>query len=156
MPALLEKPLVRKDIIEPFHWFDRMRDEIERLFETNALKTPFVPRADTYWMPALEVFEKDGEFHVKAELPGMKKEDIKLEATPEGLTLSGERKAEKTDTHDGYYRTERVYGEFCRFVPIPEGADLEKLTAEFKDGVLEIKVPIPKPAKAAARTVEIK
>lgn len=156
MPALLEKSEVRKDIAEPFHWFDRMRDEFERLFETNTLRVPLVPRGETSWMPALEVFEKNGEFHVNAELPGLKKEDVRLEVTPEGLTVSGERKAEKTVEGDGYYRSERAYGEFCRFVPIPEGADLDKLTARFKDGILEIVMPVPHPAKAIPRMVDIK
>jgi HSP20 family protein len=156
MPALLEKAEAKRELAEPFRWFDRMRDEIERLFETNGTRFPLIPRADTYWMPALEVFEKDGKFHVNAELPGMKKEDITLEATPEGLTLKGERKAEKTEEREGYYRSERAYGEFCRFVPIPEGADLEKLVAQFKDGVLEIAMPIPKAPKVTARLVDIK
>jgi HSP20 family protein len=155
MPALLEKREPRTEI-EPFRWFDQMRDEIERLFETNGLRFPLTPRAETNWMPPLEVFEKNGEFCINAELPGMKKEDIKLEVTPEGLTLKGERKAEKTEEREGYYRSERAYGEFCRFVPIPEGANLEKLTARFRDGVLEIAVPVPKPVQPVARAVEIK
>lgn len=155
MPALLEKREVKPEFAEPFRWFDRMRDEIERLFETNGLRPPLMPRAESYWMPALEVFEKNGEFCVNAELPGLKKEDITLEATPEGLTLKGERKAETTEQRDGYYRSERAYGEFCRFVPLPEGADLDKMTARFADGVLAIAIPVPK-AKKVARTVEIK
>ena len=156
MPALLEKTENRKDIAaEPFRLFDRMRDEFERLFENN-LRMPVLPRSDTYWMPALEVFEKNGEFHVTAELPGMKKEDVKVEVTPEGLTLTGERKAEHVEQREGYYRSEREYGEFCRFVPIPEGADLDKLTASFKDGVLEIVMPLPKAATPPARIVDIK
>ena len=157
MPALLEKAAIRKDLAaEPFRWFDQVRDELERLFETSAFRAPLLPRAETNWMPALEVFEKNGEFHVNAELPGMKKEDVKLEVTPEGLTLTGERKAEKTEEREGYYRTERAYGAFCRFVPIPEGADIEKLSARFKDGMLEIVMPVPKPPKPIARAVDIK
>lgn len=155
MPALLEKREVKSEM-EPFRWFDRMRDEIERLFETNWTRSPLAPRADNYWMPALEVFEKNGEFRVNAELPGLKKEDVTLEATPEGLTLKGERKEEKTEEREGYYRSERAYGEFCRFVPVPEGADIEKMTARFKDGILEVAVPVPKSVKPVARRVDIK
>jgi HSP20 family protein len=155
MPALLEKREAKPEL-EPFRWFDRMRDEIERLFETNGVRLPLTPRAETYWMPALEVFEKNGEFRINAELPGMKKENVKLEVTPEGLTLTGERKEEKTEEREGYYRSERAYGEFCRFVPLPEGADIEKMTATFKDGILAIAVPVPKPVNPVARTVEIK
>lgn len=156
MPALLEKAEPKRELLEPFRWFDRMRDEIERLFETNGVRFPLSPRAELYWMPALEVFEKNGEFHINAELPGMKKEDIKLEVTPEGITLKGERKTEETEKREGYYRSERAYGEFCRFVPIPEGADLDKLTAHFKDGILQVAMPIPKAPKITARVVDIK
>jgi HSP20 family protein len=156
MSILLEKAPFKKDLSEPFRWFDSMRDELERLLETNGFKRTFAPRTGNYWMPALEIFEKGGEFRVNAELPGLKKEDITLEATPEGLTLTGLRKLEKSDTGEGYYRSERAYGEFRRFVPIPDGANLEKLTAEFKDGMLKIVIPVPQPPQALKRVIEIK
>jgi HSP20 family protein len=113
-------------------------------------------RLQAQWMPALEVTEREGEFYIAVDLPGLKKEDVKLEVTPEGLAIKGERKSEKTETAKGYFRSERVYGEFYRFVPLPEGALAENVDARFKDGVLEIHVPVIKPEKPTAKEIAIK
>jgi HSP20 family protein len=143
----------------PFALMDRMRDEIDRLFDGFGLKplTPGMPRLAAEWMPAIEVERKPDLLHVRADLPGLKREDVKVEVTPEGMTLSGERKHETKEEKkdDGFFRTERFYGSFCRFVPLPEGAEIDKATAAFKDGVLEVNVPVQAAEKPAGRTLEI-
>ena len=96
------------------------------------------------WMPAIEAKEEEGKFIVSAELPGLKPEDVKVEVTPEGLVLEGERKTEKKEEREGYYRSERVYGHFYRTVPFPEGVRPEEAKAELKDGLLRVTVPIEK------------
>jgi HSP20 family protein len=169
MPAVLEKKAAGTEkalVRDPFTLMDRMRDEFDRLFEgfgitRHAPAWPTIPafmtKAEAMWMPNLEVSEKDGNWVVKADLPGMKKEDVTVEVTPEGLTLKGERKTEfkEEKKEEGYFRTERTYGEFCRFVPLPEGAVTEKAAATFKDGVLEVVIPVPKLEKPAPKTLPI-
>jgi len=168
MTTVLDKPEVKKELTrisepallrDPFRMFDWMRDEMDRLLDTVPLSRVFpTPRLETPWLPAIEVFEKNGNLHVKADLPGMKKEDVAIEATAEGLTIKGERKSEFTEEkkEEGYFRSERTYGEFCRFVPLPEGALIDKITASFNDGVLEVITPVPKAEKILPKKVSIK
>ncbi len=115
MPALLEKPVVKPRALS---MFDQMRDEMDRWFEGYPPgRFGFAPwRAEVPFVPALEVAEKDGAMFVKADLPGLKKEDVKVEVTAEGLAITGERKAETEEKKEGYFRTERLYGAFERFV----------------------------------------
>lgn len=168
MPTVLDKPEVKKELTrfnepvfglrDPMKMFDWMRDEMDRLLDTVPFSRLFpTPRLATPWMPALEVFEKNGNLHIKADLPGLKKEDVTIEVTTEGITIKGERKAEYTEEkkEEGYFRTERTYGEFCRFVPLPEGTLLDKISASFADGVLEVIAPIPKAEKVLPKKVDI-
>jgi HSP20 family protein len=94
----------------------------------------------------VDVYEKDGNLIVKAEVPGMKKEDIKVEMDDGDLVLSGERKSESEVREEDYYRVERAYGSFYRRLQIPFDVKTEQIKATYKDGVLEI--AIPKPAQA--------
>jgi HSP20 family protein len=99
------------------------------------------------WSPAVEVFERDNNLVVRAELPGMSKDDIHVEMTDDGLLIHGERKKEKEEEHEGWYRSERSYGEFRRLIPIPEGVNTEEAKARFENGVLEITTPIPESSR---------
>jgi HSP20 family protein len=107
------------------------------------------------WSPTIEVFEKDNRLVTKVDLPGLKKEDVKVEVTDGHLSISGERKREFEDKKKNVYRSEREYGSFYRAVPLPEGVRLEDVKATFADGVLEVSVPIPTRAQAKVRKVEI-
>lgn len=154
MAALLEKAAVKP---RKLSLFDQLREEMDRMFEAAPLVRPgLMPwRAELTFVPALEIAEKDNALVVKADLPGMKKEDVKVEVAPEGLTIMGERKEEKEEKREGYFRTERLYGSFERFVPLPDGAVLDKAVANFKDGVLEVKVPLGTVPKPEAKTLPI-
>jgi HSP20 family protein len=92
----------------------------------------------------------------KIDLPGMKKEDVKVEVTDGHLAISGERQRETEEKGKEFYRCEREYGSFHRAVPLPEGVRLEDVKATFADGVLEVSVPLPAKPEAKARTVEIR
>ena len=107
------------------------------------------------WAPEIEVLERDGKFVVRVDLPGLKKEDVKIEVTHDELTIEGERKLENEEKEEGMYRTERIYGRFFRRIGIPDHVKAENAVAVFKNGVLEIEMPaIPVP-EVKKRTVAI-
>jgi HSP20 family molecular chaperone IbpA len=113
-------------------------------------------RASTsLWAPQLETFQRGDQFVVRADLPGLKKEDVNIEVTDDVLTIQGERRDEREEDREGYYRSERSYGSFYRVVPLPEGAISESAKAAFKDGVLEITVQAPPHEVSRRRRLEI-
>jgi HSP20 family protein len=94
------------------------------------------------WSPAIECRRVNGDLLVSAELPGLKKEDIKVQVLDENLVLEGERKIESKEEKEGYFRSERSYGKFWRQIPLPEGAKTDNIKASMNEGVLEVKIPI--------------
>jgi HSP20 family protein len=109
--------------------------------------------AVTEWSPLVDITEDDKEFVVKAEIPEMKKEDIKINVHDDVLTISGERKYEKEETNKKYHRVERAYGRFMRSFTLPEDADGTRVMAEYKDGLLN--VHLPKSEKAKPKSIEV-
>jgi HSP20 family protein len=145
---------------EPGSLLEEMQTDLARLFELGAFGMfPFarslrrVPQLATAGMPRVDVFEREGDLVVKAEVPGVKKEDIDLEVTDGDLVLRAERKEEHEVTDENWYRKERSYGSFYRRLPLPEGVQADQIKAELADGVLE--VTIPKPQGAASRAQKI-
>jgi HSP20 family protein len=108
----------------------------------------------TTWAPACDICETDQEIIVKAELPGMKKEDVNVSFENNMLTIRGERKFEEEAKRENYHRIERSYGEFMRSFMLPSFVDPGKINAEFKDGIL--RVALPKREEAKPKQVEIK
>jgi HSP20 family protein len=108
----------------------------------------------TQWAPSVDIVEDDKEWLVKADLPEVKKEDVKVTVENGVLTITGERKFEKEEKDKKYHRIERSYGNFLRSFTLPDAADGSKVTAEFKDGV--IKVHLPKSEKAKPKAIEVK
>lgn len=106
------------------------------------------------WAPLVDITEDDKEYVVKAELPEVKKEDVKVTVEQGVLNISGERKIEKEEKGKKYHRIERAYGSFQRSFTLPEAADGTKINAEFKDGVLTVR--LPKTEKAKTKTIEVK
>jgi HSP20 family protein len=155
----------------PFAMFDRIADEIDRVFDDFGFGRGWMrPRfgrelmpgrmsraggAVEMWTPPLEVFQRDNELVVRAELPGMKKEDINVNVTDEGIAISGERKQEQEEERGGMYRSERSYGSFFRLVPLPPGVMADQAKASFKDGVLEITMPAAPDQVTRGRRLEI-
>ena len=108
----------------------------------------------TQWLPLVDITEDDKEYLITAELPEVKKEDVKVAVENGVLTISGERKSEKEEKNKKYHRIERAYGSFERSFIVPDDADADKVNAEFKDGVL--KVHLPKSERSKAKQIEVK
>ena len=106
------------------------------------------------WVPPVDILERDGHFVIRAELPGMKREDMDVRIENGVLTLRGERKREVTDQEGQGFRTERVYGAFTRSFALPTTVDAANVTATYKDGILE--VTVPKAETAKPKSIEIK
>jgi len=119
----------------PFELMRRFSEEMDRLF-TGGREYREV------WTPNIEVKEQNSNFVVCADLPGLSKDDVKVEATDEGLVIQGERKREEEEREQTYYRSERAYGRFYRLIPLPESAQLENAKAQFSNGVLEVVIPV--------------
>ncbi|MGE5569649.1 MAG: Hsp20/alpha crystallin family protein [Rhodospirillales bacterium] len=119
----------------PFELMRRFSEEMDRLF-TGGREYREV------WTPDIEVKEQDSNLVICADLPGLSKEDVKVEATDEGLVIQGERKREEEQRERGFYRSERAYGRFYRLIPLPESAQLENAKAQFSNGVLEVVIPV--------------
>ena len=105
------------------------------------------------WAPEVEVFQKNNELTIKADLPGLNKDEVSVELTDDAVTILGERKRHQEEEREGLYRSERSYGSFYRVVPLPEGAITEQAKANFQNGVLEITMPAPPASKG--RRLEI-
>jgi HSP20 family protein len=125
--------------MNPFTFMKRFTEDFDRAFTTTT--------NGGFWAPTVEVKEKEGKFLVSAELPGLTKNDVKVSVTDEALILEGERKGEKEEKREGYFHSERTYGHFYRSIPLPEGAEFDKTSADFSNGVLEISIPVSVPKK---------
>jgi len=107
------------------------------------------------WAPRIDITQRNNEMVIRADLPGMNKDDVKVDVTDEAITIQGERHRERDDEHGGIYRTERSYGSFYRSIPLPEGAMVDQAKASFRNGVLEITMPAPPEQVNRGRRLEI-
>lgn len=137
------------EMAEMHRWFDRA---VGDLFG----RTPAdVAAAESVWSPLVDIHETKDHFLVKAELPGMKQEEIEVSIMDDTLTLKGERKREREVNENEYHRIERSYGTFQRSIVLPAGVDAGAVKASYKDGVLEIQLPKKEEAKPKAIKVEV-
>ena len=140
---------------EPLRELGSLQNEMNRLFNT-VFEAPVPGNGGSTmrrWVPSMDLVETDEHFVLRADLPGMSEEDIKIEFEDGTLTVSGERKAEHESKSEGYYRVERAFGSFSRSLTLPQGIDPEAVTASFDRGVLEVR--IPKPEERKPRRIEI-
>ncbi|MBI4832053.1 MAG: Hsp20/alpha crystallin family protein [Candidatus Lindowbacteria bacterium] len=136
--------------------FRNLQDEINRLFDFTVGKRP-IERMGLFegeWAPAIDVYEDANKVVVKAELPGMTDKDIDVNIMNGTLTIKGEKKKEEEKKEQSYYRLERSYGAFSRSVTLPTVVDAGKVTASFKNGVLEIE--LPKKEEAKPKQIKVK
>jgi HSP20 family protein len=163
-----QRAIARRDpLFEPLRMMDRLADEMDRVFGDAFGRGWLTPRfgrhrtltpwrgESEWWAPDVEVFHRNNELVVRADLPGLSRDDIKVDVTEDRVTLQGERKHEHEEEKEGIYRSERSYGTFYREVPLPEGAITDQAKANFKDGVLEITMPAPPEQVRRGRRLEI-
>ena len=136
----------------PYREIEEMERRLGNIFGRSFLPVVGrrVPTVEMGWVPAIEVFEREDKFVVKAEIPGMKEEDIDVSVVGDTLTIKGERKAESEVKEEDYYCCERSFGSFSRSISVPSNVDADKIEASYDDGVLEVnlpKVPEVKPKK---------
>lgn len=149
-------PVKRERAYNPLMLFDDLRADFEEL-----LDKPWMPfrrfRAleKGPWMPRLDVFQKGDELIVKADLPGMKKEDVTITLEDGDLVLKGERKEEKEVKEENFYRAECSYGSFYRRLPLTFKGDPTRIDAKFTDGVLEVRLPVPMAEEPKPQTIPI-
>jgi len=145
--------LVRWD---PFRELEDMSDRLNRMFGRPAARPESGKEAMTVadWIPAVDISETDAEYLIKAELPEVKKEDVKVTVQHGVLTIHGERKHEKEEKGKRYHRVERSYGSFTRSFTLPDEVDETKVRAEFKDGMLHLH--LPKSEKAKPKAIDVK
>lgn len=136
---------------EPGREVDSLQSEVNRVFDgffgNGSAST------SRRWVPAMDLIETDDAFVLKADLPGIGRDQVDIEVKDRVLTVSGERKAEHEDGSEGFYRVERSFGRFSRSMSLPDGVDADAITADFDGGVLEVRVP--KPAERKPHRVEI-
>jgi HSP20 family protein len=142
---------------EPLRELSSLQSEMNRLFNTVFDPTTTGGSGGTAqlrrWMPAMDLVETDEHFVLRADLPGMSEEDVRIELEDTVLTISGERKAEHEHREEGFHRVERAFGAFARTLTLPKGIDPEGISASFDKGVLEVRVP--KPQETRPRRISI-
>jgi HSP20 family protein len=147
---------------EPVRELTSLQNEMNRLFNTF-FDTPAAGNGGNggnglrRWVPAMDLVETDEHFVLKADLPGLDESDVNIEVEDNVLTVSGERRAEHEDKREGYVRVERAYGSFRRSLTLPAGVNPEAVSANFENGVLEVRIPKPeerKPRKVAIQVGE--
>lgn len=136
---------------DPF-WkeFSTLSSRLNRMLDTPREDSDFLGT----WNPSVDIFDKGGEVVIHAELPGMKKEDIDVRVENNVLTIRGTKERRDDVKEEGYFRTERAYGSFSRSFSLPTTVEVSKIAAEYKDGVLTLR--LPKADEAKPRQIEVK
>ena len=146
----------RPTVWDPLQELNELQNRFNTLFGRTALRPSNGEEslALAEWAPVVDISEDDKEFVIKAELPGLKREEVKVTVEDGVLSISGERKTEKEEKNKKFHRVERSYGSFLRSFTLPDGADATKVNAEFADGVLNVR--LAKTPKAQPKTIEVK
>ena len=131
---------------EPARELEGLQSDMNRLFDGF-----FSPRGNgnsvRRWLPAMDLIEAEGDLVLRADLPGVREDDVEIEIRDGALTISGERKTEHEDQREGYHRVERAFGSFSRSLTLPKGVDADAVSASFDRGVLEVRIPKPEERK---------
>jgi HSP20 family protein len=166
-----EKVLARRETVPPgggpFRMLERFAEEMDRVFSDFGFgrgwltprrglgwPRPLMSRTEA-WIPDVEMLQRNNDLVIRADLPGLSKDDVKVDVTEDAVTIQGEREREHEEEKGGVYRSERSYGSFTRVIALPEGAMTDQAKAIFKDGVLEVTMPAPPESVQRGRRLEI-
>jgi len=165
-----EKGLARREAVpvgSPSRMLERFADEMDRVFDDFGFgrgwlsprlgfgwPRPLTGRTEG-WLPDVEMLQRNNELVIRADLPGLSKDDVRVDVTEDAVTIQGERKREHEEEKGGVYRSERSYGSFSRVIALPDGAMTDQAKAIFKDGVLEVTMPAPPESVKGGRRLEI-
>ena len=154
----------------PFSFMRRFSEQMDRLFEdfgagshgltpgrgfmSGGLMSDMDEFGRGLWSPQIETFEREGQLVIRADLPGLTKDEVNVDLSDDAITISGERRNENEERREGFYRSERSYGSFYRQIPLPQGVNAEEAKATFRDGVLEITMQAPQ-LQSQRRRLEI-
>ena len=161
-----EKGLAGKEgTLSPYGMVERFAEDMHRVFDDFGFGRRWLaPRlgfglpgafGTEGWLPEVEMLQRNNELVFRADLPGVSKDDVKVDVTEDAITIHGERKREREEETGGVYRSERSYGSFTRTIVLPEGTMTDQAKATFKDGVLEVTMPTPPESVKRARRLEI-
>ncbi|MSU21669.1 MAG: Hsp20/alpha crystallin family protein [Pedosphaera sp.] len=142
---------------DPFKEMDDLQRRLTSIFglaPQRAANSTEETMTVAQWLPLVDITEDDKEYLIKAELPVVKKDEVKVAVESGVLTISGERRFEKEEKDKKYHRVERAYGSFVRIFSLPDNADDSKVSAEFNDGVLTVR--LTKSEKARPKSIEVK
>lgn len=153
----------------PFMLMRRLSEDMDRLFADFGLTGALAPSiggvgrdmwsepvsTGALWSPQVDLFRRGDKVVIRADLPGLSKDNITIDADDNALTIRGERRQENEEDGGGYYWNERSYGAFQRTIPLPEGANADEAKAEFHDGVLEVTIPAPQRMQTSGRNIPI-
>lgn len=145
--------------VRPFETLPGIFDEMERFWDLSFGRPWKLFRTlgrPMRWTPTVDIFHKEGELVVQADLPGLKKDEVEVSLEEGDLVIKGERKIESKVEEENYYRMERAEGKFYRRMPLPEGVKPDQIKAEFKDGVLNIRVPLPAAMKHKVQKISVR
>jgi HSP20 family protein len=150
----------------PFSFMRRFSEQMDRIFEDFGFGRTFGPSFSrdfgklanlegSLWSPQVEVLERGNQLIVRADLPGLTKDDVDVDITDDSIVIRGERRQETEENEEGYYRSERNYGSFYREIPLPEGVNANEAKANFRNGLLEITMPASERQARGRRRIEI-
>ena len=154
-PMSVKPTELRPFLLRPLGMIDELMTDVENLWRRPFLANRFRRLETENWLPTVDVYRTNGELVVKADLPGMKKEDVHITFEEGALVLAGERKEETEVEKENYFRAECTYGSFYRRLPLGFTVDPAKIAAKFTDGVLEVHVPMPVPELPKAQEIPI-
>ncbi|HSL69141.1 MAG TPA: Hsp20/alpha crystallin family protein [Longimicrobiales bacterium] len=146
-----------RESTSPFGIMHRLSDEMSQFFNRFGLSRDVgFGLEPSFWAPQVDVLRKGDDLVVRADLPGLSKDDISVDVTDNVLTIRGERREESKEEGEGYYWHERSSGSFARSIPLPESADPERANARFENGVLEVRLPAPEREETRGRRIDVK
>ncbi len=148
----------KREVWDPFRYLSDLQEDMNRLFDLSLARLPrqLEDIANVEWVPAVDVIDEKDKLRIKADLPGIKKEDVEINIEDGVLSIKGERQNEKEEKNKNYYRRECFYGVFERSISLPAEVDIGKAEANYKDGVLEIILPKKEESKPKQIKVKIK